>query len=354
MQSELAASAPTRHVGARGGKRSIRRCADRTDAAGISASGRRFTVTREPRPNRCSGYLRRRKALPIALHAVTPGHTPVAATRGSTRSRATPAGAAIVRDSDAVEGAGHGRQCQLRRSPARRHPYALRGRKVVRGSTWSLLVSFDGAGSLILQTRERRAAETLIKETPDVAWGGIRGAHRLRGVTIRAMIARRSKRAKGARAPLPVDDGVGAPLTLTIIPAHVRLRRRRGRPKRTASRCRTPASSPRAPCGAMVRRNGGVHRTATARQAFYVRGAPLSHYVRAPTTRDHASFRANQGRRWNRVRDGGRGRPGARCVGRSATRRTSLCASCPFFFFWGFPRRVADAGLRWTNHGARA
>lgn len=214
VELELAIGADTLHRLTRWEEVHPEEVADRTVHGDIRVKDV-ATVTREPRPNRCNGYLS--DGRPSIAHAVTPlpGLTPDARARIDALAR--DAGATIVRDSDAVEArftVDPNASFDARRRVAA--DYALRG-KVVQGlDVVGSRVSFDGAGSLVLRrpaSAERLKA--LIKETPDVAWGGIRGGHRLE-VTIKGDDRKAlEKRAKEVRERLSAVDGVGAPLTLT-------------------------------------------------------------------------------------------------------------------------------------------
>jgi multidrug efflux pump subunit AcrB len=174
------------------------------------------TVTREPRPSRCYAYLHDGK--PTIAHVVSPLPGFDGDARAKIDAIAREAAATIVHDDESIEArfsVDPNSSFEARRRVAA--DYALRG-KMARGlDVVGASMSFDGTGSLLI--RKPASVDTikgLIKETYGVAWGGIRGAHRLE-LTIEADDrAALEKRAKEVKQRVSTLEGVGTPVTSSV------------------------------------------------------------------------------------------------------------------------------------------
>lgn len=172
-------------------------------------------VTREPRPSRCYAYVNDGK--PAIAHIVSPLPGLTADARAKIDALAKEAQATVVHESDSLEArfaVDPSSSFEARKRIAA--DYALRGKVAGGLDVVGSRMSFDGTGSIVV--RRPATAEKLkglIKETYGVAWGGIRGEHRLE-VTIKGDDRKAlEKRAKEVQQRVSTLEGVGTPLTLS-------------------------------------------------------------------------------------------------------------------------------------------
>lgn len=171
------------------------------------------TVTRVPLPSRCQAYLHDGESLFAHRVSPRPGLTPDA--RAKIDGIARDAEATIVHEDEVIEAryaVDPNVSAEARRRTAA--DYAIRGKLTYGLDVVGARISFDGTGSLVVRKPASVAKlKGLVEETPDVAWSGVAGAHRLE-ITIRGDDRQAlGKRAREVQQRVSTLDGVGASLT---------------------------------------------------------------------------------------------------------------------------------------------